>query len=331
MSAKKVVEEDYIQFLLAAPGRATCTEAERTLKTQENDAAHDAYNRLLNSQPPNTEALWQEASKLLQRSEGVLVLDDSTLDKPYARNTELVSFHWSGKHHRVVRGINLQTLLWTDGIQLIPCDFRVYEGTADGATKNEAFREMLQIAKERNLSPNYVLFDSWYGSLDNLKFLRSLGWSWLTMLKKNRLVNPDETGNRAIETVEIPPSGKRVHLKGYGFIRVFRVKRGDEWQYWATNELSMLSQVREALQSMGWGIEIFHRGLKQNCAVERSQVRTARAIKAHLSFAIRAFLRLEVMSNKLKTTYDELKANLFRQVVRNSVYSRFFSLRYSTA
>jgi hypothetical protein len=32
----------------------------------------------------------------------LLVLDDTTLDKPYARNTELVTYHWSGKGERVV-------------------------------------------------------------------------------------------------------------------------------------------------------------------------------------------------------------------------------------
>jgi len=42
----------------------------------------------------------------------VLVVDDSTLDKPYAHKTELVHRHWSGKHHAVVSGINLITLVW---------------------------------------------------------------------------------------------------------------------------------------------------------------------------------------------------------------------------
>lgn len=46
---------------------------------------------------------------------GVLVLDDTTLDKPYARYMGLVTRHWSGKHHAVVHGINLLTLLWSNG------------------------------------------------------------------------------------------------------------------------------------------------------------------------------------------------------------------------
>ena len=44
---------------------------------------------------------------------------------------ERVTRHRSGKHHRVVEGINLTTLLWTelwtDGDALIPTDFRLYD------------------------------------------------------------------------------------------------------------------------------------------------------------------------------------------------------------
>ncbi len=67
----------------------------------------------------------------------MLVLDDATLDKLYSQKMELVTWHWSGKHHRVIKGINLQTLLWTDGDSHIPADYRIYHN--DGKTKNEHF------------------------------------------------------------------------------------------------------------------------------------------------------------------------------------------------
>ena len=62
---------------------------------------------------------------------GVLVLDDSVLDKPFARKMDLVHYHWSGKHHRVVKGIDLLTLLWTDGDRHLPCDYRIYDKPTD--------------------------------------------------------------------------------------------------------------------------------------------------------------------------------------------------------
>jgi hypothetical protein len=81
-----------------------------------------------------------------------------------------------------------------------------------------------------------VLFDNWYASLANLKRVRDYDWHWLTWLKSNRLVNPDGEGNIPISQAEISPEGQVVHLKGYGFIKVFRTvsENGDE-QYWASD------------------------------------------------------------------------------------------------
>ena len=72
---------------------------------------------------------------------------------------DLVTYHWSGKHHDVVLGINLVTTLWTDGEKLIPCDFRVYDkplggkGPFGGKDKNEHLRDMLTTAKARGFQP----------------------------------------------------------------------------------------------------------------------------------------------------------------------------------
>src|ERR1017187_5795824 len=149
MNPAKVSDEQYILFLIGAPKTVTATEAARTLCETPDDPAHDAFNRLLYRQPSDTMAVWQEAQTLVKLDDGVLVLDDSTLDKPYAQHIELVVHHWSGKHHRVVSGINLLTLLWTDGAALVPCDFRLYDKPLGGSTKNESFRALLTEAKAR--------------------------------------------------------------------------------------------------------------------------------------------------------------------------------------
>jgi hypothetical protein len=212
--------------------------------------AHDAFSRLLTREPPNTEALWAEAKTLLKPKQGLLVLDDTTLDKPYAKKMELVYYHWSGKHRRVVSGINLSTLLWTDGQALLPTDFRVYNKPNDGLTKNHHFRAMLKTAHDkRGFAPSYVLFDSCYSSLENLKTIRSYGWQWLCRLERNRSCNPDKKGNVAIEEVQIPAEGRVVHLKGYGMVRVFRTEaKNGQARYWATSDLEMSPKKRDELE-----------------------------------------------------------------------------------
>jgi putative transposase len=164
---------------------------------------------------------------------------------------------WSGKHPRVVQGIALWTLLWTEGKALIPWDFRVYDKPQGGKTKNEHFQEMLRKARERGFRPEYVLMDSWYASLKNLKLIASFGWFFLTRLKSNRLVNPDRQGNRPIREVEIPPAGRVVHRKGFGLVRVFlTVSPNGDAEYWATDDWKMTEEKRQELERKGWGIEV---------------------------------------------------------------------------
>ena len=123
MSRSRFTAEDYVQWLIAEPKWATMTEASRCSPAE---AAHDSWRRLLMRQATDSDALWEDVQGLVDRSTGYLILDDSTLDKPYGPKIELVSWHWSGKHKKTVQGINLVTLLWTDGEKFIPVDYRIY-------------------------------------------------------------------------------------------------------------------------------------------------------------------------------------------------------------
>ena len=318
---------DYIHFLIAAQRAFTCTEAARCQPEKPDAPAHDAFTRLLRRSPPDTEAHWSEAKAMVRPEDGVLMLDDTTLDKPYAQRMELVTYHWSGKHGRVVKGINLITLLWSDGEALIPCDFRVYDKPMGGSTKNMHFRDMLRMAKERGFRPGCVLFDSWYSSLENLKLLRSLGWRWLARLKGNRLVDPDRSGNRHVSDVEVPPEGRVVHLKGYGVVRVFRTfSRDGDAEYWATDDLEMGEDERGTLSSRGWGIEAYHRGVKQCCGIEKAQVRGARAQLNHLAYSIRAFIRLELYRLRRGVSWYEAKLSIVRDAIRTYLVNPIFTL-----
>lgn len=324
MNPPRCDELDYIQFLIAAQRNFTCTEAARCQPDPEHAPSHDAFTRLLTRQPPDTAALWQEVEGLVSKKDGVLVLDDTTLDKPYARRMELVTRHWSGKYQRVVMGINLITLLWTGGRPIIPTDFRVYDKPS-GKTKNGHFRDMLKTAAERGFMPFYVLFDSWYSSLENLKTVRECGtsagsadrWQWLTRLKGNRHVNPDGEQNVPLETVEVPPEGRVVHLKGYGLIKVFQTAARDGGvEYWATGDLEMTEKKRRRLQKQSCNIEAYHRGLKQCCGIERAQVRSARAQRSHFLLSIKAFVRLEVHRLRTGISWYEAKAQIIRDAIR---------------
>lgn len=333
MNPAKCDDLDYIHFLVASADVFTCTEAARCQPVGENNPSHDAFTRLLQRQPPDTDALWNEVRKIVQPQNGFLVIDDSTLDKPYAKKMDLVYHQWSGKQHRLVNGINICTLLWTDGTAIIPVDFRIYDINTDGKTKNDHFRDMLHKAKERSFQPRIVLFDSWYASVDNLKTIRKSGWHWLTRLKKNRLVNPDNTKNVQIQEIEIPPEGKVVHLKAYGFIKVFRIVAKDgDIEYWATDVLEMDEAKREKLGGYSWKIEEYHRGIKQFCGVENCQARKSQSQRAHIMFALRAFLRLEAERLRTGISWFESKRKIIRPAIGSYIkYLNYSLLKVSTA
>jgi len=308
---------DYINFLIAAQQVFSHVEAARTHPVEEQMPAHDAYTRLLKRMPPDSEMLWQEVEPLIEREKGVLVLDDTTLDKPYASQMALVTRHWSGKHRRVVQGINLISMVWTDRECRLPCDFRLYNKAQDGLTKNDHFQHMVQQAVERGFQPDLSVFDSWYSGLPNLKLLRSLSWHWLTQLKSNREVSIDRSGNRAIREILIPSQGRLVHLKGYGWIKVFRtVGTNGDAEYWATSRLEMTIEEAAFYALDAWQIEVYHRGLKQFTGVERAQCRLEVSQRNHISLAIRAFVRLEVHRLHSGISWFEVKTGIIRSAIR---------------
>lgn len=263
MNAPKCTEYDYINFLVAAQQVFSAVEAARSHPDGEHKPAHDAYTRLLQRLPPDSEALWAEVQTCIQLNKGLLIIDDTTLDKPYARAMALVSRHWSGKHHQVVQGINLISLVWSDGDAVLPCDYRLYHKAQDGLSKNDLFRDMLQQAQARGFSPSLVAFDSWYSSLENLKLVRGFGWDWLTRLKSNRQVSVRAGQQQAVSALDIPQSGMTVHLRGYGMVKVFRtVDPHGNADYWATSRLTMTEAERALLANRAWLVEVYHRALK---------------------------------------------------------------------
>jgi len=316
MNKPKCDANDYINFLVAAQNVFSAVEAAASGAWE--GPAHDAYTRLLQRLPPDSEALWVEVERCIDKTRGMLVIDDTTLDKPYASDMALVTRHWSGKHHEVVQGINLISLVWTDdGQSSWPLDYRLYNKAVDGLDKNDHFRTMVRTAHQRGFSPRLVAFDGWYSSLDNLKLLRDFDWQWLTRLKSNRQVSPSAHQTMAVADLTIPPEGTIVHLRGYGLVKVFRTvdPHGDA-EHWATSLLTMTEGQRKAAALNAWTIETYHRGLKQFTGIQSGQFRLEISQRNHIGLAIRAFVRLEYRRVYGGISWFETKAEVIRQAIR---------------
>lgn len=91
-----------------------------------------------------------------------MIADDTVLTKTHSKKIELVNYQYSGNQHDVIAGIDLVNLLWhgLEEATSIPIDYRIYDKTTDGKTKNSHFCDMLSLAKARGLMPEAVVIDT---------------------------------------------------------------------------------------------------------------------------------------------------------------------------
>ena len=98
---------------------------------------------------------------------------------------------------------------------------------------------MLTLAHHRRFTPDMVLMDSWYASLETLKLISGFNWVFVTRLRSNRTVStaPGKENRFKISELQISEEGMMVHLKGFGQIKVFLIDfpNGNK-EYMATNQ-----------------------------------------------------------------------------------------------
>ena len=133
--------------------------------------------------------------------------------------------------------------------------------------------------------------------------------------------------NDRLENLEIDEEGKIVTLKEFGSVKVFKKTFKDgSCRYYATfrlNESELKKWTRcdfRKLQTIHWGIECYHRALKQLCGLSKFQVRKTEAIVTHVFCSLRAFCQLELM--RIKETVDswyELQRELYLKVAREFI------------
>lgn len=315
MQYRKCSLDLYVDFLIASQKQFSGSELS---KSSPEPMAHDSVSRWLSSQKLTPKFLWEESQYLVDRKSGYLILDDSVLDKPYAEKIALVRKQYSGNHHGVVKGIDVVNLLWTDTVKVVPTDYRIYDPTRDGKTKNDHSRDMLKIAKNRDFSPDYVLIDEWFTSIGNLKAIDSYRWKWIGEFAMNRLVSL--TKGDYVHVSDLDWTHKRVHkawLKAYGFVLVSKIvfENGDI-AYLATNDLSLTdSETIKTHYAHRWTIETFHRGIKQCTGIERCYAVKERSQRNHILCAFLAFIRLEWERIQNAISWYEQKLLISRSAV----------------
>ncbi|ODH00899.1 hypothetical protein A4S05_03695 [Nostoc sp. KVJ20] len=141
------------------------------------DLSHGSVNRFLLRERYEPKDLFNEVKPYINLTGGTLSGDDTVIDKPYSdpHLTELIGYFGYGKHHRIVKVIQLITLYYTDLLgKSVPINYQIYN-KQEGKTKNDYLREMIAEVLAWGLQPKTVTTDAWYSSRENLRFIREKG------------------------------------------------------------------------------------------------------------------------------------------------------------
>lgn len=306
----------YIAFLQASSIRYSCNALSDVTPIE---TSHDVFSKWLKNKTLKPSEVWSEAKNHINDDQpSVLIADDTIIDKRHSKKIEPVRYLYSGNAHDIIPGIAMTNLVW-HGIEsktTVPVDFRMYAPQEDGKTKNDHFREMVKNAISRGIKPDAVLADTWYSSLDNLKMLRDSNINWVMGLKKNRKVNRKEE----LQNLDIPEQGLRVHLRGYGWITVYRfVAKSGRTDYIGTNiESTTRSQILSYVK-MRWNIETYHRELKQTCGLERCQARSSRAQRNHIVLSVLSWMQYFKRRCLDGTSYYTQKWESIKPAISNNI------------
>jgi Transposase DDE domain len=262
------------------------------------EISHDRVNRCLEREAYTPEELFTEVKAGLNVKGGTLSVDDSVLDKPYRQHMALVGYDGSGKPHRVVKGINLITVYYTDvhGHHQ-PVNDRLYD-KADGKTKNDYFQDRLAEVLAWGLEPRGVTGDRWYSGVSNLKLIRDYQRGFLFALESNRRVSVEKGTGTQVQHLEIPEHGLTVWLRQFGLVKLLRTGLQDQPRHDAVylpdpEQLAAFDRPAVTVRhDQHWQIEQSHRVLKHVCHMEHFRVRQPLAIRHHIFAALCGYVQL---------------------------------------
>ena len=286
----------YVKGLLAVAEPATCVSMARIV-----GVAHDRLSKILN----NSKLAWQTLLHSLalrifgKLDDGYLILDDTVIDKSFAKVIENLAWVFCSKKNQSVLGLNIVVLCWSNGTFTIPLAFKIWKKSG-GKTKIDLAVELLSYARNfLRLQPKYVTFDCYYSAKKILKRLTKYGWTFYTQLKKNRKFS----GTQLKLSKRNPYWMEQGTIDGK--LKVLIVRHGKK--YFATNNLTSSKSEMLVSYRTRWAIETMFRLLHDKLGIEECASRSLRAQTAHITLCLMSFLLLEKTKHTTRKTWYRLR------------------------
>lgn len=290
----------YLKGLLYTTGRITCAALARKLAT---GISHDQLSRVLKQAEKKGQTLLKHLAlaSFDKLKGGYLIIDDTVVEKFFAKRIANLAWVWSSKQNRAVLGLSLVVLCWSNGTVTIPIAFRLWQ--RDGQTKIALAVALLRYAKETlKLQPEYVLFDSYYSAKEVLRTVSDYHWKFVSQVKRNRLFN-----NQQVRRYRKNPYwSAQGNINGR--LEVIIVRNGKK--YFVTNDLSLSKQQLLALYILRWGIEEVFRFLHDQLGLDTCPARSDLAQKNHIRYCCMAYILILKEATTLNLSCYALKEKL---------------------
>jgi len=334
----------YSDYLLASFSYTTATGLSRLMN---GEISHDQVSRFLSSEMKTGKDLWQLVKpfqRQIQSSRGVLIIDDSIQEKPFTDENEIICWHWDHSKGRQVKGINFISSMYQNGGVSLPLNFRLVEKTEkyidqksgqekrrSPITKNELAREMISQVIKNKVEFQFVLFDVWFSSKENLIFIKQeMKRDFICPLKRNRKValslKDKQNGHwQRVETLEIEENTElEIYLEAVEFPvklikQIFTNEDGTNGiLYLITSDMTKSKTEIKTIYQRRWNVEEYHKSLKQNVSLAKSPTQTKRTQTNHFFAALCGYIKLEMLKVETKTNHFALKTKLYLNALQSA-------------
>jgi hypothetical protein len=268
----------YIIGILITPGRLNCVRLAERLSV-----SHDALTRVLKMKRVRWQALLTQIilRTLGRLSDGYLCIDDTTINKNYAKVIEALGWLYSHKDNGHVFSYQLVLLSWTNDTITIPLAWRLYV-KGSKKTKIQYAQQLLRYAKiTLKCKPKYVLMDSYFSSHTLLKQIEQYKWKYITQVKKTRLLNGVQ-----VRKVQHTPCWTRRGTLTHGHDVILT---RHHHKYFITNDITLSGKEMRAIYKLRWSIEECFRVLHDQLGIDTCESRSLRAQTTHMHLTIIAY------------------------------------------
>ena len=337
----------YTDYLIASFGQTSATGLSRLV---DDEIKHDSVTRLLSSADFSSKTLWQTVKPVVrkhQTEEACLIFDDFIIEKAHTDENDLICWHWDHSKKRNVKGINVLNAFYHTwkvgereplrvpvGFETITktirfCDLKTKkEKRKSDISKNELMLQMIAKAIANGLLFKYVIADSWFASVANMRFIKQKKKIFIFDMQSNRLAALKPADRKAgnwtrIDQLPIPNNTPvEVWLKDLEF-PVWLTKQhftnkdnstGD--RFLVSNESSLTDDRFTTIYKKRWSVEEYHKSLKQNVSVGKSPTRTEKTQTNHLYASILGYIKLEKLKFANKMNHFAMKTKIYNQALK---------------